>query len=473
MRRFLSTHGLAVAGALALATMAVWVRPTRFGSFFAVLFLAIAWIWISGYLRRVWLQQSFLNDSVLQLKETVERWASGDLEARVYLDQEDPLDLLAHGMNRVAEVLKERTEDLREDKKRLETILSSMANGIIIFSHGLTVSLINAAALSLFEIEEEHPVGRHLLEVLRDVAIEDALHEVTRSGKTVTFDWSPAEKESKVVECTIAPIQQPVGGPGAVLVGRDVSSERQVNRLRQDFVANVSHELQTPLTIIQGFTETLLDQPDPERQERFIQLIHEEATRMSRLVDDLLALSRLEHQSLPARQDPVDLPVLLDSVMVKLNTRAKQHGLTLSVNLPVQLPFAAGDSDLLSEVFMNLIANSIQYTPAGGSIAVSATVDAPRTMVGVVVRDTGIGIPEAEISRIFERFYRVDRAHSRASGGTGLGLAIVKHILELHRGRIDVKSAGGQGTEFTVWLPVLSTREEFEPSAAEDFTGRT
>ncbi|MBX5467877.1 MAG: PAS domain-containing protein [Firmicutes bacterium] len=453
-------------GMLALATAAVATVGGPHGGVEAGFLLAVAWIWGLSYLRRQHQRQTLLQESVIQLQETVNRWASGDLEARVYLDQEDPLDPLAHGMNRVAEVLKERTEDLREDKKRLETILSSMANGIIIFSHGLTISLINQAAVQLFGIQEPEPVGRHLLEVIRDVAIEDALLKVTRDAETITLDWSPGEDETRVVECTIAPLYEPVGGLGAVLVGRDVSAERQVDRLRQDFVANVSHELQTPLTVIKGFTETLLeDSPDPERARHFLGLINEEANRMSRLVDDLLALSRLEHHSLPASMEAVALPVLLDGILAKLEPRARAQGLNLVNTVPRHLPLVSGDPDLLSEVFINLVTNAIQYTPEGGTITVGSLVDPARRLVAISVQDTGIGIPANEIPRIFERFYRVDRARSRASGGTGLGLAIVKHIIELHRGHIQVHSTVGRGTEFLVWLPEYAAKgEEAEPA---------
>ena len=448
-----------ILGGLALSTVAAVVTPLTHGAIEGGILLAIAWAWGIGQLRAGRLRTALLQESVVQLTETVDRWAAGDLEARVYLDQEDPLDSLAHGMNRVAEVLMERTRDLGQDKERLETILSSMANGIIIFSHSLAVTLINQAAIRLFEIQAPSPQGRNVLEMIRDTGLTDALEAVTGQGITVTTDWSPAENDSVVVECTIAPLYQPMGGPGAVLVARDVSSQRQVNRLRQDFVANVSHELQTPLTVIKGFTETLLDDPDFERQPRFLELINEEANRMSRLVDDLLALSRLEHHSLPVRWQAVDLTVLVEGTVTKLNGRAEAQGLALNNRLPARLPAVWGDPDLLSELLINLIANAIQYTASGGRVTLDSLADPAGEMVAIRVTDTGIGIPQSDLARIFERFYRVDRARSRASGGTGLGLAIVKHIIELHHGRIEVKSAVGQGSEFTVWL---STRERRE-----------
>ncbi len=448
-----------ILGVLVLTTAAAAVMRLAHGVIEGGILLAIAWAWGIGQLRAGKLRATLLQDSVVQLTETVDRWAAGDLEARVYLDQEDPLDSLAHGMNRVAEVLMERTRDLGQDKERLETILSSMANGIIIFSHSLTVMLINQAASRLFEIQEPNPQGRYILEIIRDTGLTDAIETVTSQGVTVTTDWSPAENDNVVVECTIAPLYQPMGGPGAVLVARDVSSQRQVNRLRQDFVANVSHELQTPLTVIKGFTETLLDDPDFERQPRFLELINEEANRMSRLVDDLLALSRLEHHSLPVRWQAVDVTLLVKGIVTKLTGRAAEQGLGLVNQLPAHLPVVWGDPDLLSELLMNLIANAIQYTPEGGRVTLDSLVDPAGEMVAIRVADTGIGIPQSDLSRIFERFYRVDRARSRASGGTGLGLAIVKHIIELHHGRIEVKSTVGQGSEFTVWL---STRERRE-----------
>jgi two-component system phosphate regulon sensor histidine kinase PhoR len=426
----------------------------------AILFL-IAWVWVVRYVISWRRGQRLLSESVVQLKDTVDRWASGDLHARVYLDQDDPLDSLAHGMNSVAEVLMERTRDLEQDKKQLEAILTSMANGIVILNHGLTITLINRAALTMFRVQETSVTGRHLLEVIRDVRIDDAVTRVTRDGGSETVNWSPPDNDSVVVEVTVASLPETIGGLGAVLVSRDVSLQSQLDRMRQDFVANVSNELQTPLTIIRGFTETLMEEDiDQDSRERFTRLIHEEANRMSRLVDDLLTLSRMEHHSLPFAVEGVDALVIMEALASRLAPRLQEAGLSLELRFPDRLPLVSGDPDRLHEVFLNLLQNAIQYTPSGGTITVWGDMDWDRNMVGVNVQDTGIGIPIPDLPRIFERFYRVDKARSRASGGTGLGLAIVKHIIELHHGRIDVSSTVGQGTRFTVWLPQFEETEE-------------
>lgn len=441
---------IAPLGLALLATAVTLIAPQD--ALVAWLLVIAAWVWAIGTVRRERARSRGLEESVVQLYETVDRWAGGDLASRVYLDTDDPLDPLAHGMNRVAEVLDERTQDLIRDKERLEAILTSMANGIIIFDRALYITLINRAALDLFGVTEDQAVGHHVLEAIRATAVENALLKVTRLGQAAVIEWAPDPRQDALIECSMAPVGQVGGGFGAVLVARDITAQRRLDRMRSDFVANVSHELQTPLTTIIGFAEALSDEvpPDPEDARRFIGLIHEEARRLSRLVDDLLALSRLEHHSLPSRRHAVALSELVDDVVLQLRGRAETQGLSLSADAG-RAAFAWGDRDLLREVLLNLVSNSIQYTPEGGHIVV--TVRTSANEVRIMVEDDGIGIPSQDLPRIFERFYRVDKDRSRRSGGTGLGLAIVKHIVEFLHGSIRVASELNRGSTFTVVLP--------------------
>ena len=219
--------------------------------------------------------------------------------------------------------------------------------------------------------------------------------------------------------------------------------------IKKDFVANVSHELRTPLASIKGYSETLLDggMDDKSTARDFLRVIDRHATRMARLIDDLLILSRLESHQMTIVSEPLDLRELVISTAKGFEKQAQDKGVGLTVDLPEGLPKVLGDKDRLEQVVVNLLDNAIKYTPSGGVVKVGARPDGPEVVVDIA--DTGLGIPPEDISRIFERFYRVDKARSRDLGGTGLGLAIVKHIIQGHNGRLNVKSAPGKGSTFS------------------------
>jgi two-component system phosphate regulon sensor histidine kinase PhoR len=243
---------------------------------------------------------------------------------------------------------------------------------------------------------------------------------------------------------------------GAVVVLHDVTELRRLERVRQDFVANVSHEFKTPLTAIQGFAETLLAGAldDPENNRRFLEIIRNHAIRLARLTNDLLKLARIEAGKMEVEFSSVSLLELIEGCTETTLLKANRKEITLEITVPPQLPAVRGDAALLRDVLQNLLDNAIQYTPARGHISVSATAG-PREAV-VTVADTGIGIPLADSERIFERFYRVDAARSREAGGTGLGLSIAKHIVEAHGGKLWVESTVGQGSRFSFSLPLDS-----------------
>ena len=233
---------------------------------------------------------------------------------------------------------------------------------------------------------------------------------------------------------------------------RDITEEMRVEAIKKDFVANVSHELRTPLASIKGYSETLLDEglDDIDNSKEFLRIIDKHATRMSRLIDDLLILSRLESQQISVECAPLDVIDLIGSSVSGFSKQARDKGIELSSKVAEDLPSALGDRDRLEQVMVNLLDNAIKYTPAGGEVSVSAYMESGAIRIDVA--DTGIGIPVKDLPRIFERFYRVDKARSRELGGTGLGLAIVKHIIQGHGTRVWVESESGNGSCFSFML---------------------
>ncbi len=254
----------------------------------------------------------------------------------------------------------------------------------------------------------------------------------------------------------VAPCEAAEGGASLVVVAQDVTDVRKLERMRRDFVANVSHELKTPLTSIKGLVETLLNGAleDTGNNRRFVSMIDEDATRLTRLIDDLLDLSQIESKSTPMRLQPVALHLFFEELETRFRNQLDAQGVVWDLKVPSGAPRIEADPDRLRQIFVNLIDNAIKFNKPNGRVAISA--DADAAWVRITVADTGAGIPEKDLPRIFERFYRVDKARSRELGGTGLGLSIVKHLVELHRGRIDVTSQAGMGTAFVVTLPVFS-----------------
>jgi two-component system phosphate regulon sensor histidine kinase PhoR len=254
----------------------------------------------------------------------------------------------------------------------------------------------------------------------------------------------------------LATAAQAANPSGAVVVLHDVTELRRLERVRQDFVANVSHEFKTPLTAIQGFAETLLSGAidDPQNNRRFLGIIREHAARLARLTDDLLRLARIEAGKLEVQLLPVNVLDMVTGCAETSFLKSSQKQISIDVDLAQELPPMRGDAGLLRDVLQNLIDNAIQYTPPGGQIHVSAL--AREHEIVITVADTGIGIPLADQERIFERFYRVDAARSREAGGTGLGLSIAKHIVEVHGGRLWVQSEIGAGSRFSFSIPRTS-----------------
>lgn len=371
------------------------------------------------------------------------------------LARTDDFGGLTLSVNLLAPRLKQTFDALRTEKARMETILASLNEAVMALDSSCKVLLTNAALERLFGIRPEDACGKNILEVVRHHELEQLVCRVLNTGVPVRQELKFLIPQPRTFTARLTPIQTPEGA-GVVVVLRDVTEQRRLEQLRSEFVANVSHELRTPLTAIRGFVETLRNGAvkDPATAAEFLGIIESETKRLERLVEDILNLSRLEDRRTAITRRDVNIAEVVARVIPVFETRAREQGVALSVDLPTGLPPVHGDPELISQVFTNLIDNALKFTPQG-EVCIRA-VTSPGWLK-VDVEDTGTGIPADSLPRIFERFYRVEKARSRLSGGMGLGLAIVKHIVEAHGGKVDVESELGRGSCFSFYLPVLKS----------------
>jgi two-component system phosphate regulon sensor histidine kinase PhoR len=337
---------------------------------------------------------------------------------------------------------------------QLRAILDRMAEGVLSMTAEGRIVLANAAARRLLGLSEQNVLdpggpgrwGHHELHEL--------VSRVLRTGQPQTVELTVYRPDERILQVHITGGSSEDPQATVELVLHDVTELRRLERVRQDFVANVSHELRTPLTSVKGFIETLLQGAidDPEHNRRFLTLVEEDVNRLARLTDDLLELSKVESLGKPKTIQSVDVGRIIDEVFEALEPQIQAKRITSTVPPHGRPIYAKGDPDQIRQVFWNLLDNAIKYNVEGGRVDVVCS--AERGWMSAQVIDTGIGIPTEELPRIFERFYRVDKARSRAMGGTGLGLSIVKHIVEAHGGQIDVTSEPGRGSAFQLTLPL-------------------
>jgi two-component system phosphate regulon sensor histidine kinase PhoR len=399
-----------------------------------------------------------------RLQRFSQRIAEGDFRPLLREGPRDELSDLADSLNQTAARLDREIRLLSGERNRSSAILRSMVEGVAVIDAEERLVFYNRAFSEILNVDPASAEGRPLIEVVRNSELVGLIRRALRGEEGLQSDITMGITQTQSFSITAAPVKAldvsasgraPDGKPsGAVVVLHDVTELRRLERVRQDFVANVSHEFKTPLTAIQGFAETLLAGAldDPENNRRFLEIIRNHAMRLARLTNDLLKLARIEAGKLELEFSSVGLLELIEACTETTLLKANRKEITLEISVPPQLPSVRGDAALLRDVLQNLLDNAIQYTPARGHISVAATAG-PREAV-VSVADTGIGIPLADSERIFERFYRVDAARSREAGGTGLGLSIAKHIVEAHGGKLWVESTVGQGSKFSFSLPL-------------------
>jgi two-component system phosphate regulon sensor histidine kinase PhoR len=387
---------------------------------------------------------------IAELESVTQRVGAGDPEARARELPRDELGRLGETINRMARELRVRVAALERERDERERILTHMSDGVALIDAPGRVVHANRSLAEILGLAQPPAAGTPFHDFARSPELDQLLRSARASAYTVELDlrlWSPKQRLVRATATRLSGGQR----DAVLLVVRDLSELERLDRVRQDFVANVSHELKTPLTSVRGYAETLLEGglDDVEHREDFVRVIRDQASRLQMLVEDLLSLAELERRDAQLRPERFDLRTAAEQQIGALRERADHRGLTLELEPGPPVDVLA-ERVRIEQVLANLLDNAVKYTERGG---VTVRVGGMGARAFLEVEDTGAGIPAAELPRIFERFYRVEKARSREQGGTGLGLAIVKHIVGRHHGEVDVQSTPGVGTVFRVELP--------------------
>ncbi len=380
------------------------------------------------------------------------RFAAGDFGYRIPVGSSGELRKLSETLNYMAGEISVKMREAELRRLELEAAFRDMSEAILVTDGAGIITRINPRARRLMGVRGFEPEGMRLSAMPAGPELSSAAIKALSSGQPVSFEIEPAAAPGTVLAVSASPIIEEGTVRGCVLVARDITGPRKLEAMRRDFVANVSHELKTPLTAIIGCAETLLSGAleDREHGPVFARSIHEQAVRLDNLVNDLLKISYAESGRAYVEKVPVDLKALVDDTAQGLAAILVKKKVVI-INLVAPGLSVNADRDKLSQVLINLLDNAAKYNRDNGEIKISAAADAGGTRI--LVEDTGHGIPPEHLPRIFERFYRVDKARSRELGGTGLGLSIVKHLIELHGGTVGVESAEERGSTFWFTIP--------------------
>jgi two-component system, OmpR family, phosphate regulon sensor histidine kinase PhoR len=407
-----------------------------------------------------WLLSRRILRSIQAITDLANRYAAGDFEQRIPAAPEDELARLGRAIEEMGIELRRRIEEISTEKDHLHTVLTGMAEGVLVLDRKGRIVVANEALQKTLGFP--FPVSeRTALEVIRNVDLEEAVQKVLSEGGRKTLELTLPAFDGRTLEVNVVgiPPSPPQSTPssektsGIIAVFHDITRLKDLEKVRQDFVANVSHELRTPLTTIKGYSETLLDgalQEDVAFQ--FVQIIKKHADRLEKIVEDLLTLSKIEARNFSLRREQLSIGEVIEDVLELLREPAEKKAITLSKGEIGPALFFSGERGYLEQILVNLLDNAVKYGRHGGFVRISAT-EKSLGEIQVSVADDGEGIPMEDLSRIFERFYRVDKGRSKELGGTGLGLSIVKHLVQAHGGGVWAESQPGKGSTFYFTLP--------------------
>ncbi len=399
-----------------------------------------------------------ISRPIEEIKDGAVRFAKGDLDHRLPEPNTTELASLANAMNQMAGQLKNRMTSVENQRNELESVLGSMIEGVIALDLEDRIIRMNQAAADFFGLPSSVSHGKSIQEIIRNQRLPELIAQCTDTLQTTVDDIHIYKGDGKIVNVCCAPLRNPQGSPvGTLVVFNDVTQLRQLENMRRDFAANVSHEIKTPLTAIKGFVETLLhDAEEKEDQtKKFLSIIDRHVDRLTTVIDDLMYLSRIEkgNEITSQKLEKVQIDVVLNTALLLCKDKADQKNITIEISGNATTLM---DATLIEQAAANLLDNAVKYSPENSKVFIHTSVIGDE--IQIQFQDQGIGIAAKHLPRLFERFYRVDKARSRAAGGTGLGLAIVKHIAQAHGGHVSVTSRKGEGSTFTLHLPLRDSR---------------
>jgi two-component system phosphate regulon sensor histidine kinase PhoR len=402
-----------------------------------------------------WVVSRRISQPIEHMKKSAEHFAAGDLSHRLTPPQTEEMGGLADAMNQMAVQLNQRIETIISQRNQLETVLASMLEGVIAIDTEERIVSINQAAAQLFENEPRNCRGKSIQEIIRSPALQQFIRQALSNKNPSEEDITVFQNEERVIDVKSSPLldanQHQIG---SLVVFHDVTQLRRLENMRRDFVANVSHEIKTPLTAIKGFVETLQQGKVEKKQEkeRFLGIIQKHVDRLNAIIEDLLALSRIEqeHESKEIEFEPVKIADVLQAAIQLCRSKADEKNIRIDLDFEKDTT-AIFDPTLIEQAVVNLLDNAVKFSDPGSTIHLKSYRHDDHMVISV--QDHGIGIAQKHLPRLFERFYRIDKARSRDMGGTGLGLAIVKHIAQAHGGHVAVESKLGEGSRFSIYLP--------------------
>jgi len=398
-----------------------------------------------------------LISPIRKLVAFTEKARTGNISGQIRIESRDEIGALAENINGMVEVLHEKIRNADEERRKLQSVFSGMAEGIMVLDPRNRIETINRGMEEMIGSRSGDIFGRTIIEAFRNIPLHDALERFLTTRETVFQEISLGDETPIVLDVTLSAIPGEAGGEQkTILVFHDVTRLKKLERIRTDFVANVTHEIRTPLTAIIGFVETLEQgaADDRGKAREFLRTIRENAMRLNRLVDDLLILSGIELGEANLHPERVAPGEALKQVLPLVGARISEKKLRILKEIPEEIPAIRADKDRLAQILLNILDNAIKFTPFGGTISVSASPGAEGFLT-IRIADTGVGIPKGEIPRLGERFYRADKTRSREPGGTGLGLSIVKHLMKAHGGWIGIDSTLGHGTTVSLHFPIF------------------